>query len=39
MNPVKKIIDFVMDILETVVFIGSLFIVIYLFILTPNQVK
>ncbi len=28
-----------MDILETVVFIGSLFIVIYLFILTPNQVK
>lgn len=39
MNPIKKIIDFVMDILETVVFIGSLFIVIYLFILTPNQVK
>ena len=33
------IIDFVMDILETVVFIGSLFIVVYLFILTPNQVK
>lgn len=28
-----------MDILETVVFIGSLFIVVYLFILTPNQVK
>lgn len=39
MNPIKRIIDFVMDILETVVFIGSLFIVIYLFILTPNQVK
>jgi signal peptidase I len=39
MSIVKKIIDFVMDILETVVFIGSLFIVIYLFILTPNQVK
>lgn len=39
MNPIKKIIDFVMDILETVVFIGSLFIVVYLFILTPNQVK
>lgn len=39
MNPIKKVIDFVMDILETVVFIGSLFIVIYLFILTPNQVK
>src|SRR3989338_8152970 len=35
----KKIIDFVMDILETVVFIGSLFIVIYLFILQPNLVK
>lgn len=39
MRPIKAIIDFVMDILETVVFIGSLFIVIYLFALTPNQVK
>ena len=39
MKIVKSIIDFVMDILETVVFIGSLFIVVYLFILTPNQVK
>lgn len=39
MNIGRKIIDFVMDILETVVFIGSLFIVVYLFILTPNQVK
>lgn len=39
MSIVKRIIDFVMDILETIVFIGSLFIVIYLFILTPNQVK
>lgn len=39
MSAVRKIVDFVMDILETVVFIGSLFIVIYLFILTPNQVK
>lgn len=28
-----------MDILETVVFIGSLFIVVYLFILQPNQIK
>jgi len=28
-----------MDILETVVFIGSFFIVVYLFILQPNQVK
>ncbi len=39
MKIVKPIIDFVMDILETVVFVGSLFIVVYLFILTPNQVK
>ncbi len=39
MSAAKKIVEFVMDILETVVFIGSLFIVIYLFILTPNQVK
>lgn len=39
MSVVKKIIDFVMDILETVVFVGSIFIVIYLFVLTPNQVK
>ncbi len=39
MGILKEIIDFVMDILETVVFVGSLFIVIYLFILTPNQVK
>lgn len=28
-----------MDILETIVFIGSLFIVVYLFIMQPNQVK
>lgn len=35
----KGILEFVMDILETVVFIGSMFIVIYLFVLTPNQVK
>lgn len=39
LKTVKTIIDFVMDILETVVFIGSMFIVTYLFILTPNQVK
>src|SRR3989344_7030667 len=39
MGIVKGIIDFVMDILETIVFIGSLFIVIYLFIMAPNQVK
>ena len=36
---VKSVIDFVMDILETVVFIGSLFIVIYLFVMQPNQVR
>jgi signal peptidase I len=39
MDIVKKIIGFVMDILETIVFIGSLFIVVYLFIMQPNQVK
>ncbi|OGK11441.1 signal peptidase I [Candidatus Roizmanbacteria bacterium RIFCSPHIGHO2_01_FULL_37_16] len=39
MDVIKGIIDFVMDILETIVFIGSLFIVIYLFIAAPNQVK
>lgn len=39
MKIAKAVIDFVMDILETVVFIGSMFIVVYLFILTPNQVK
>ncbi|QQG43814.1 MAG: signal peptidase I [Candidatus Roizmanbacteria bacterium] len=39
MSGLKTIIEFVMDILETVVFIGSLFIVVYLFILQPNQVK
>lgn len=35
----KGTLEFVMDILETVVFIGSLFIVVYLFIMQPNQVK
>ncbi len=39
MGIVKVIIEFVMDILETIVFIGSLFIVVYLFILQPNQVR
>lgn len=39
MTIVKGIIDFVMDILETIVFIGSFFIVVYLFIMQPNQVK
>lgn len=36
---IKEIIDFVMYILETIVFVGSMFMVTYLFILTPNQVK
>ncbi len=35
----KNILDFVMDILETIVFVGSLFIVVYLFVAQPNQVK
>lgn len=35
----KSIIEFVMDILETVVFIASIFLVFYLFIVQPNQVK
>ncbi len=39
MNFIKKTLDFVMDILETVTFVGSIFIVIYLFIMQPNQVK
>lgn len=39
MRILKAALDFVMDILETVVFIGSLFIVVYLFIFQPNQVK
>ena len=39
MEIVKKIIDFVMDILETIVFVGSLFIVLYLFIVQPHQVR
>lgn len=39
MKVIKSIIDFVMDILETIVFVGSMFIVVYLFVLTPNQVK
>jgi len=39
MGIVKNVVDFVMDILETIVFVGSIFIVIYLFILGPNQVR
>jgi len=36
---IKAIINFVMEILETITFVGSLFIVVYLFIMMPNQVK
>lgn len=39
MRTLKTVIDFVMDILETITFVASLFIVIYLFIVQPNQVK
>lgn len=39
MQVLKSILDFIMDILETIVFVGSIFIVIYLFIMQPNQVK
>lgn len=39
MSVIKAIVEFVMDILETIVFIGSLFIVVYLFIMQPNQIK
>src|SRR3989344_333826 len=39
MDLLKKVIEFVMDILETVVFVCSLFIVSYLFLIAPNQVK
>lgn len=39
MDVVKKVIEFVMEILETVTFVGSLFIVIYLFFMQPHQVR
>ncbi|MBI2049804.1 signal peptidase I [Candidatus Roizmanbacteria bacterium] len=39
MGILRRILDFVMDILETVTFVGSIFIVVYLFIMQPNQVK
>jgi signal peptidase I len=39
MDILKKVIEFVMDILETITFVGSIFIVVYLFILQPHQVK
>lgn len=39
MELLKGIFEFIMEIMETVVFVGTLFIVFYLFILQPNQVK
>jgi signal peptidase I len=39
MGFIKGVIEFIMDILETVVFIGSLFMVIYLFICQPNKIQ
>jgi signal peptidase I len=36
---IKKIIGFTMDCLETVTFIGSIYIVIYLFLFMPTQVR
>ena len=39
MELIKQGFEFVMDILETIVFVGSLFIVVYLFIMQPNQIR
>src|SRR3989338_4337481 len=39
MELLRKIIHFTMDILETMVFVFSLFIVLYLFILRPHEVR
>lgn len=39
MEILKKVLDFVMDILETITFVGSLFIVTYLFIVQPNEIR
>lgn len=36
---IKKLIEFVMETLESIVFMGSLFIVVYLFIAQPNEVR
>lgn len=38
MNIVRRIINFVTDTLETIVFIGSLYIVVYLFLFFPTSV-
>lgn len=39
MKILKILIEFVMEILETIVFVGSIFIVVYLFLFQPNQIK
>lgn len=39
MDILKKVGEFIMDIAETVTFVGSLFIVVYLFIAQPNEVN
>ena len=39
MQILKKVLEFVMDILETVTFVGSLFIVVYLFAIQPNEIR
>lgn len=39
MSILKKVLEFVMDILETITFVGSIFIVVYLFIMQPHQVR
>lgn len=39
MHLAKGLLDFFMDILETITFVGSIFVVVYLFIMQPNQVK
>jgi signal peptidase I len=38
-SALSGLIAFVMDILETIVFVGTIFIVIYLYLIQPNQVK
>ncbi|MFS8159152.1 MAG: signal peptidase I [Candidatus Roizmanbacteria bacterium] len=39
MNMLKGLLNFIMEILETITFVGSLFIVLYLFIAQPHQVN
>ncbi len=39
MELLKRILDFVMDILETITFVGSIFIVVYYFIMQPNEIR